>query len=70
MFYVNARLHAFLLGVVSENKKLANVYGQNNDSVYCPVRLAVRTQDFHSCNRGSIPLRDAILIFGLYLFTK
>ena len=22
-----------------------------------PVRLGVRTQDFHSCNRGSIPLR-------------
>ena len=25
----------------------------------CPVRLAVRTPDFHSGNRGSIPLRDA-----------
>ena len=25
----------------------------------CPVRLVVRTQDFHSCNRGSTPLRDA-----------
>lgn len=22
-----------------------------------PVRLGVRTRDFHSCNRGSIPLR-------------
>ena len=24
-----------------------------------PLRLVVRTQDFHSCNRGSIPLGDA-----------
>jgi hypothetical protein len=26
---------------------------------YWPVRLGVRTQDFHSCNTGSIPVRAA-----------
>lgn len=26
-------------------------------AVFWPVRLGVRTQDFHSCNTGSIPVR-------------
>ena len=41
-------------------KKLAKLRGSRIDEGVGPVRLAVRTQDFHSCNRGSIPLRDAI----------
>lgn len=39
----------------------------------CPVRSAVRTQDFHSCNRGSIPLRDTTktpdLRSGVFYYT-
>ena len=27
-----------------------------------PIRLVVRTQDFHSCNRGSIPYRLQVFV--------
>ena len=33
-----------------------------------PVRLGVRTQDFHSCNTGSIPVRATLLHAGTYFF--
>lgn len=37
-------------------------------AVFWPVRLGVRTQDFHSCNTGSIPVRatEATLLSGLF----
>ena len=34
-----------------------NIYTFANAKNKWPVRLSVRTQDFHSCKRGSIPLR-------------
>jgi hypothetical protein len=44
----------------------------------CPVRLTVRTSDFHSGNRGSIPLRgtkkalisQSLLFFIVFRFTS
>ena len=32
-------------------------------SIKWSVRLGVRTQGFHPCNRGSIPLRTTILSY-------
>jgi hypothetical protein len=35
-----------------------------------PVRLSVRTQDFHSCKRGSIPLRDDHAVLEITISAK
>ena len=32
----------------------------------CSIRLTVRTQDFHSCNRGSIPRYCTKFLHGVY----
>ena len=43
------------------HKKLAFLHVfPSSKIVICPVRLAVRTPDSHSGDRGSIPLRGAI----------
>lgn len=38
-----------------------HLHSFRKDMIHCPfkrpVRLGVRTQDFHSCNTGSIPVR-------------
>ena len=36
------------------------IFFPSNKDVICPVRLAVRTPDSHSGDRGSIPLRGAM----------
>ena len=42
------------------HKKLAFLHlFSSTGNVICPVRLAVRTPDSHSGDRGSIPLRGA-----------
>ena len=33
----------------------------------CSIRLTVRTQDFHSCNRGSIPRYCTKFLHGVYI---
>ena len=40
------------------------------DDLQRPVRLTVRTPDFHSGNRGSIPLRVAIVFLELPAFSR
>ena len=53
----------FFEKIFCRNKKISYICNAKNRKRYTflkntwPVRLAVRTQDFHSCSRGSIPLR-------------
>lgn len=48
----------FIIYYINKRNKV-QVFIKENIRTY---RLKVRTQDFHSCNRGSIPLKCTIII--------
>ncbi|MEN9943194.1 MAG: hypothetical protein RLZZ91_1195 [Bacteroidota bacterium] len=48
------RIVIFFLGILAGEQK-GGIFAPTNPKR--PVRLGVRTADFHSVNRGSIPLR-------------